>query len=58
MATLLLRSLMSAGVTVLGGPGAVKHGLVSAAHGVSDLKTEYGDLTICVEVVEVRKHSP
>jgi hypothetical protein len=51
----LLRGLMSAGVTVLGGPNAVRHGLVSPAHQAKSLKHEYGDLTICLEVVKVRR---
>ena len=46
----LLRALMSAGVTVLGGPTAIAEGLVSPAHTASDLRTEYGDMTITVEV--------
>ena len=47
----MLRALMSAGVTVLGGPEAIKEGLVSPAHAATDLRREYGDLTITVEVV-------
>lgn len=47
----LLRALMSAGVTVLGGPEAIAEGLVSPAHAAADLRAEYGDLTITVEVV-------
>jgi delta-1-pyrroline-5-carboxylate synthetase len=50
-ASKLLRALMSAGVTVLGGPEAVKEGLVSPGHAAKDLRQEYGDLTITVEVV-------
>ena len=50
-ASQLLRALMSAGVTVLGGPEAVKEGLVSPGHAVKDMKQEYGELTITVEVV-------
>ena len=41
---------MSAGVTVLGGPTAISEGLVSPAHAAADLRTEYGDMTITVEV--------
>lgn len=50
-ASKILRALMSAGVTVLGGPEAVKEGLVSPGHAAKDMKQEYGDLTITVEVV-------
>jgi len=44
---------MSSGVTVLGGPQAVKYGLVSPKHQATSLKHEYGEMTICVEVVDV-----
>eukprot|EP00952_Eustigmatos_sp_NYUAD-ZCMA_P004558 20057-Eustigmatos_ZCMA.PRE.1 len=54
LASTMLRGLMLAGVTVVGGPAAVRYGLVSPAHAATDLKKEYGDLTVCVEVVEVR----
>jgi len=50
-ASQLLRALMSAGVTVLGGPEAVKEGLVSPGHAAKDMRQEYGELTITVEVV-------
>jgi len=47
----LLRALRTAGVAIVGGPGAVRHGLVAAEQAAEGLGVEYGDKTIMVEVV-------
>lgn len=48
----LLRGLAAAGVAVRAGPAAVAAGLLPASAACEALHTEYGDLTICVEVVD------
>eukprot|EP00929_Paragymnodinium_shiwhaense_P011060 TRINITY_DN11632_c0_g1_i1.p1 TRINITY_DN11632_c0_g1~~TRINITY_DN11632_c0_g1_i1.p1 ORF type:complete len:833 (+),score=236.50 TRINITY_DN11632_c0_g1_i1:252-2750(+) len=48
----ILRALRSAGVELLGGPEAVKGGLISPQHAVDSLHVEYGGLTCAVDVVD------
>jgi len=52
IANTIMRSLRAAGVEVLGGPEAVKLGLVSPQHAAESFHTEYGNLTVAVEVVD------
>ncbi|CAM9542032.1 unnamed protein product [Ascophyllum nodosum] len=48
----VLRALHGAGVTVLGGPAALRLGVVDKDKASPGFKTEYGDLTVTLEVVE------
>ena len=49
-ADVIMRSLRTAGVSILGGPKAMKEGLCDRA--VEAMKTEYGDLRCAVEIVD------
>jgi len=51
-ASQVLIALRQAGVTILGGPSAVLAGLVDAANKAETLHKEYGNTTLCVEVVK------
>eukprot|EP00903_Cladosiphon_okamuranus_P013767 g12814.t1 len=48
----IVRALHSAGVTVLGGPRAVDLGVVGGDKISPGFKTEYGDLTVTLEIVD------
>lgn len=52
VATKVLTALRQASVTLLGGPQAVRAGLVDAANQAETLRREYGNATLCVEVVD------